>query len=129
MALETTMAENDDDQEYDAALEEVLKSLRSEYLQELPERLADMKGFLKKAQTDVEKQLDWLTEAHTIAHRLAGTAGSYGFAELSHAATELDQYMKKLLKTDAQTGEVANRLNWQLVNGLVDEMDKSIPSK
>lgn len=123
------MPEDENDPEYDAALEEVLKSLRSDYLNELPERLADIKGYLEKAKNDEAEQLFWLTEAHTVAHRLAGTAGSYGFADLSQAAAEVDQYMKKLLMSDAQTGEVANRLNWQLLDELVDEMDKAVPSK
>ncbi len=123
------MPEDDDNPDYDAALEEVLKSLRSDYLNELPERIAEMKDYLQKAKDDEEKQREWLADAHTVAHRLAGTAGSYGFAELSHAAAEVDQYMKKLLKSNAQTGEVANRLNWQLMDELVDEMDKAVPSK
>ncbi|HIA52171.1 MAG TPA: Hpt domain-containing protein [Candidatus Melainabacteria bacterium] len=124
------MSNNDDtekDADYDAALEDVLKSLRGDYLIELPDRVAEMNEFFDKARSDVEKQVEWLTEAHTIAHRLAGTAGSYGFAELGRAAAELDQYLKKLLKKDAETGSVANRLNWQMLNGLVEEVGKAVP--
>ena len=124
------MSNNDDiekDADYDAALDEVLKALRGDYLIELPDRVAEMNEFFDKARSDVEKQVEWLTEAHTIAHRLAGTAGSYGFAELGRAAAELDQYLKKLLKKDAETGSVANRLNWQMLNGLVEEVGKSVP--
>lgn len=113
--------------DYDAALDEVLKALRGDYLIELPDRVAEMNEFFDKARSDEEKQVEWLTEAHTIAHRLAGTAGSYGFAELGRAAAELDQYLKRLLKKDAETGSVANRLNWQMLNGLVEEVGKSVP--
>lgn len=120
---------DEENQEYDEALEEVLKTLRSEYLSELPDRLAEMTGFVEKARHEKEKQLEWLSEAHTIAHRLAGTSGSYGFADLSRAAAELDQYLKKLLKTDAEAGSVANRLNWQALDGLVEVMNKSVPTK
>ncbi len=122
------MAPEDDDNspEYDEALNEVLASLRSEYANELPERLSEMKGYLKNARDDQEKLLEWLGKAHVIAHRLAGTAGSYGFAELSTAAANLDLYLKNLLKNEANTGLAVNGLNWQALDGMVEEMDKSI---
>lgn len=122
------MAPEDDDNspEYDEALNEVLASLRSEYANELPERLSEMKGYLKNARDDQEKLLEWLGKAHVIAHRLAGTAGSYGFAELSTAAANLDLYLKNLLKNEANTGAAVNGLNWQALDGMVEEMDKSI---
>lgn len=115
--------------EYDEALEEVLKTLRADYLNELPDRLAEMNGHVEKAMSNKENPVEWLKEAHTIAHRLAGTAGSYGFAGLSRAAAELDQYLKKLLKTDEDAGPVANRLNWQTLAELVEGMNKAVPSQ
>lgn len=120
--------ESNDSSEHDAALEEVLKSLRGNYLKELPERIAEMKDFVERAKSAEEKQLEWLTEAHFIAHRLAGTAGSYGFAELSQASAEMDQYLKKLLKSDGESGSVANRLNWQLLDRLVEAVASSVPA-
>lgn len=114
--------------EYDEALNEVLAGLRSEYLNELPERLSEMKGYFKNARADEEKQLEWLGKAHVIAHRLAGTAGSYGFADLSSAAANLDLYLKNLLKNEAKGGTAANSLNWQALDGMVAEMDKSVPT-
>lgn len=121
--------EDANDIEYDEALEEVLKTLRADYLNELPDRLAEINGFVEKAKSNKENPLESLKEAHTIAHRLAGTAGSYGFAELSRAAAELDQYLKKLLKTDEEAGPVANRVNWQTLTELVEGMNKAVPSK
>lgn len=115
--------------EYDAALDEVLKSLRGEYLNELPDRIDEMKDFVSKAKSDEAKLYEWLTEAHIIAHRLAGTAGSYGFTELSHAAGEMDQYLKNLLRNEADTGSVANRINWQTLDGLVEAVGNSVPPK
>lgn len=119
---------NDNGPEYDAALDEVLKSLRGDYLKELPERIAEMKDFVERAKCAEEKQLEWLTEAHFIAHRLAGTAGSYGFAELSRTAAEMDLYLKKLLKSDVESSSVANRLNWQLLDRLVEAVAGSVPA-
>ncbi len=118
--------EDENNPEYDEALNEVLANLRSEYLNELPERLSEMKEYFKNARADQEKQLEWLGKAHVIAHRLAGTAGSYGFAELSSAAANLDLYLKNLLKNEANTGAAANSLNWQALDEMAEEMDKSI---
>jgi HPt (histidine-containing phosphotransfer) domain-containing protein len=120
--------DEDNNPEYDEALNEVLAGLRDEYSKELPERLSEMKEYFKKAKVDEEKQLEWLVQAHTIAHRLAGTAGSYGFAEMSAAAANLDLYMKNLLKNEANTGAAVNGLNWQALDGMVEEMVKSIPT-
>ena len=122
------MSSEENNPEYDAELDAVLKALKGEYLNELPDRLSEMKGYFQKAKTDEEKQLEWLTQAHTIAHRLAGTAGSYGFAELSATAANLDLYLKNLLKNEANTGAAANGLNWQALDGMVEDMDKSIPT-
>jgi len=121
------MAPDDEDNnpEYDEALNAVLSGLRSEYLIELPERLSEMKGYFKNARSDEGKQLEWLGKAHVIAHRLAGTAGSYGFVELSSAAANLDLYLKNLLKSDANAGVAADSLNWQALDGMVEAMDKS----
>lgn len=121
-------SESNDSQEYDAALDEVLKSLRGDYLKELPERIAEMKNFVQRAKDSQEKQLEWLTEAHIIAHRLAGTAGSYGFSELSQTAAEMDQYLKKTLRSDVESGSVANRVNWQLLDRLVEAVAGSVPA-
>ncbi len=121
-----TPDEDDNNQEYDEALNAVLASLRSEYSIELPERLSELKCYFKNARTDEVKQLEWLGKAHVIAHRLAGTAGSYGFVELSSAAANLDLYLKNLLKSDANAGAAVDSLNWQALDGMVEAMDKSI---
>lgn len=105
-----------EDDQYDEALNDVLETLRREYEDELPARFAELKEYLQKAKDDGEKQLEWLAQAHTIAHRLAGTAGSYGLPELSHAAGIFDAYCKKLLKTSG------SHLNWQEI----DEMANAI---
>lgn len=118
----------DSEPEYDAALDEVLKSLRGDYLKELPERIAEMKDFVQRAKDSQEKVLEWLSEAHIIAHRLAGTAGSYGFSELSQTAAEMDQYLKKTLRSDVESGSVANRVNWQLLDRLVEAVAGSVPA-
>lgn len=118
--------DDNDSPEYDAALAEVLANLRTEYVSELPSRMHEMHGFLNKAKSEPGKLEHWLAEVHTIAHRLAGTAGSYGFADLSATAANLDLFLKKLLKGD-KTSSTPLTVDWQELDALVDAMNKSVP--
>lgn len=115
-----------DDAEYDEALDEVLGTLRREYEDELPARFAELKNYLDKAKEGGEKQLEWLAQAHTIAHRLAGTAGSYGLAELSHNAGIFDAYCKRLLKSDVKGG--AHLEDWREIDAMAEAIFSSHPA-
>ncbi len=121
------LPDDDSNPEHDAELNEILANLRSEYRGELPHRLEEMRGYLNQARSADAKQLEWLEKAHTIAHRLAGTAGSYGFDSLSQAAANLDLYLKNLMKSEAGAAAAAKSLNWHELDGLAEAMDKSIP--
>ncbi len=72
----------------DEALERALKVLRTEYLEASPTRVAELWSALARVQNGDTAAVGALG---TLAHRLAGSAGSYGFQEVSIAARELDQ--------------------------------------
>ena len=121
------------DDEYDEALDDVLVTLRREYEDELPARFAELKEYLQKAKDGGEKQLEWLAQAHTIAHRLAGTAGSYGLTELSNAAGVFDAYCKQLLKSKTLSEESsdaassATPLDWREIEAMTEAIYSSWP--
>jgi HPt (histidine-containing phosphotransfer) domain-containing protein len=125
----------DSEAEYDEALDDVLTTLRREYEDELPTRFAELKEYVQKAKDGGEKQLEWLAQAHTIAHRLAGTAGSYGLAELSNAAGVFDAYCKHLLKNKAHSEESRDAapsvtpLDWQEIEAMTNAIFESHPEK
>ena len=119
------------EEQYDQVLNEVLKTLRAEYRQDLPARMDELKGALKNAQSKSEDALEGLKTAHIVAHRFAGTAGSYGFQNLSEAAQELDLYLKSFFQTELKIEEKnnldwQNNLNWQKLTSLADKMQACI---
>lgn len=109
-----------DEEEYDAVLNDVLKTLRAEYKQDLPARMEELQNLLTIANSDSKDALEHLKNAHVVAHRFAGTAGSYGFQSLSEAAQELDLYFKNFFQNDK------SNLDWQKISSLTDRMKACI---
>jgi HPt (histidine-containing phosphotransfer) domain-containing protein len=70
----------------DDLLAEALAVLRAEYAAELPGLSRALAERVHAALRDVAA----LPPARAAAHRLAGTAGSYGFADVSAAASRIE---------------------------------------
>ena len=68
-------------------LEVELRALRSEYAARLPEKLVLLATAVRAAVSDPA----YIPYAVSLAHRLAGTAGSYGFAAVGSAAGRLEE--------------------------------------
>lgn len=60
--------------------------LERRYAKVLPERIADLRAALLRAQRDP----DGLEPARELAHRLKGTVGSYGFAEVADGIARIE---------------------------------------
>jgi HPt (histidine-containing phosphotransfer) domain-containing protein len=60
--------------------------LERRYASVLPERVADLRAALARARSDP----DGLEPARELAHRLKGTAGSYGFAEVADGIARIE---------------------------------------
>ena len=59
-------------------LQQMMETLSRDYRERLPQKLLDLEQALQAAQVDSEK----IPQARTLAHRLHGSAGSYGLHEL-----------------------------------------------
>jgi HPt (histidine-containing phosphotransfer) domain-containing protein len=72
-----------------AAIREALMELQTEYAEVLPQLIADLKaaGLAACSQGDAVK----LRHFQTLAHRMHGAGGSYGFKAVSTAAGELEE--------------------------------------
>ena len=68
-----------------------LSAVRSAYVQRLRSQAADLREALVRAQ---QGDTDALAELRRIAHRLHGTAGSFGFDEVSYAAAQLEELVE-----------------------------------
>lgn len=76
-------------------LQPQLGELRTQFAQRLPERLTQLLEVLQAARTDSAR----LVEARTLAHRLRGSAGSYGYPDVGEAMGCVEDC---LLEADAQ---------------------------
>lgn len=100
------------------AHERQLKALRQQYLDKLPKQLHEIQAaweHLQHVNWDIKK-LDSLKQA---CHRLAGSGGSYGFAEISQHAREADE---KLSGIQAQ----ANPTQRKEINRLIAKLALAI---
>ena len=82
----------------DEALERALQALREEYLAAAPERVAELWAAMAHASSGDRAGI---TEVGSLCHRLAGSAGSYGFEAVSLRAREADQFCRRLEGQDA----------------------------
>jgi len=77
-----------------AAAVALIDKLRAEYRQGLPDRLAELRAALAAARSGPEG----LQEAHRVAHRLAGTAGSYGCHGFGEACGQIEDALSEALQ-------------------------------
>lgn len=68
-----------------------LAELRDAYIASLPKKLDDIQSVLSRQSLD---------EMHDYAHRLRGTAGSYGLASVSEAAGAIEDRIEKIEPDD-----------------------------
>ncbi len=78
----------------DCEMKKALEVLGRSYLGEMPETLYELRGQISGAMASDKCQQD-LMEATDTAHRIKGTAGSLGFAELSRMAGNIDCVLRE----------------------------------
>ncbi len=72
-------------------VDSVLLGLQREYLAAMPQRLDELRADLKAM---AEGDVDALQALSRRLHRIAGSGGSYGFADLSAIAREAERWLK-----------------------------------
>lgn len=71
-------------------LEQLIARLRAEYLAEIPDRLAEMDSALERWAAGVPPEGPALL---TLFHRLAGSAGAYGFGDVSSTCRGIERWL------------------------------------
>lgn len=74
-----------------------LQELTACYQQELPERLAEVRDLWQTITLSWSRQT--LTALSTCLHRISGSAGSFGYRDLSACAAKAEQLLKPYDKT------------------------------
>lgn len=70
-------------------LRKKLQRLAEAFAKELPGRVSSLEDAVTKARAEGE-HAEALLEARAVAHRMKGTAGTFGFAEVSAKASEIE---------------------------------------
>ena len=73
-----------------ATLDAELSELRSAYARELPEKVQSLSAAVARAQSSSGDR-SVIKDAARQAHRLRGTAGSYGYETVSQLAAEIEE--------------------------------------
>jgi chemotaxis protein histidine kinase CheA len=81
-------------------IQEKLAKARSEYQDKLRGRLQELEGLLREARDGSGPEP--LHSAQRLAHRVCGTAGTFGFAEVSSAVARIDMLLLELLAGRAE---------------------------
>jgi diguanylate cyclase (GGDEF)-like protein len=97
-----------------------LAALNAEYGSRLREKVSGLEGLLGRVRAGEREVME---EAYTVVHKLHGTAGSYGFADVSAAAGRLEEVLKP--------GRAGGPVDWAAAEGPFRELAAlaSVPVK
>ncbi len=94
-----------------------MKALRAEYLAAAPQRIGELWSALERVQNG---ESEGLPELRILVHRLAGSGGGYGFAEVSAAARAADTFCRSLIDAAADPGARDVAALRVLIQGVAD---------
>ena len=104
---------------------QALAALKAEYASALPERFGALRAALQRARTEAEG-VEGLREALVLAHKLHGTAGSYGFDAVSTVAGKLEALLRRHESALKEPGGVAGAYApWSDAELLLAELERA----
>lgn len=103
-----------------------MEALLEAYAATLPEKVDEI-ARAWRAVEDAGGTAELAQKVHSLVHRLAGTAATYGYSTLGNAASQLEEAVKTYLRTGAQlTCERRKRMG-SLIDALVETSGKPDP--
>ena len=103
-------------------IENRLNKARADYQQKLLDRLealGTLIGRLRDGEHDLD--LDTAHEAQRLAHRIYGSAGTFGFASTGEAVKIIDQTLLSVLHEDV----VPTRALWDRLAGMLQQAQEA----
>jgi len=79
---------------------EALRDLRTSYREKLPDQLGELTERLRASREPSGSEA--FLQAREIAHRIAGTAGSYGFGDIGAALGRIDEALQEVSAEDVE---------------------------
>lgn len=105
-------------------LEDKLRALNALFIARLPERMREIELAWQHCEQEPLKREHW-SILHRLLHTLAGSGGSFGFADLSMQAQAIEKSINSLLESDATEsvqGRAELRTNlYQFIQSVIDD--------
>ncbi len=95
-------------------MDAALRALRASYREKLPDQLDQLTERLRAAREPDGSAA--IGQAREIAHRLAGTAGSYGFEDIGAALGNIDDTLREISAEDVENAR------WSTIDAAVAEI-------
>lgn len=76
--------------------EEVLKKFHDEYVQTIPTKIQELESLIEALETELSKEN--LKNLRMKVHKIAGSAGTYGFDGVTHLSLKFEQDVLHLLE-------------------------------
>ncbi len=99
---------------------EQIEALKQSYAAHLPEKMKQLNSLEKILETDLAN-FEVLNELYQLAHKLAGSSASFGFASLSEKAYELEMFIKPIVKKN----ETLDKNSYEEYKSLLNNLKKS----
>jgi signal transduction histidine kinase/FixJ family two-component response regulator len=96
-----------------ARLDDALRGLRESYRRKLPGQLDTLGEALRRAREPGEAS--HAEDARALSHRLAGTAGSYGFNEINGCLERVDAALRELAEQQGSPDELWKKIDASMV--------------
>jgi HPt (histidine-containing phosphotransfer) domain-containing protein len=100
----------------DPAFQDRLQALRDKYAASVPERMAAIRDALKLCQGSLAPS--HIEQLHHALHSVAGSAGSFGLAELGDEARRIEQMVRGVMEAGAPWAGIESA-----VQGLLQSAD------
>jgi signal transduction histidine kinase/CheY-like chemotaxis protein len=100
-------------------MDEALRGLRASYREKLPDQLGELTVKLRASRETGGSEA--FLQAREIAHRLAGTAGSYGFGDLGAALGKIEDALREVSAEDVESAR------WSDIDATVAEIREHFP--
>ncbi len=102
-------------------LSPALQKLMAQFGEQLPDKLAEIRRLHEACEGSDDQTLQ---DYYTAVHRIAGSAGSYGYREVSETARLLDRFL-----SDVLAGEAAYSVERaeELLAGIDEALKQSAP--
>jgi HPt (histidine-containing phosphotransfer) domain-containing protein len=97
-------------------MDEALRGLRASYREKLPDQLGELTEKLRASREAGGSEA--FLQAREIAHRLAGTAGSYGLGDIGAALEKIDDALREVSADDVENAR------WSDIDAAVAEIQE-----